>query len=310
MHIASAIQELGAPAGGPNHALAPNVDWSKQDLPLTWPDEPRSLFRLWFNLLVAPFERGRKKAIIPQGLPGKTVPDYAREQFHGLPNGYYSHNIADGYDKGFEASMLHLVQHARRRMTKHMGDGRLLDVGCGSGRLIAELNRVGVKEVWGLDPSPYMLKIAQARNPSARLVQGLIEDNVFPDEYFDAAGVCFVFHEMPKTVTARAIAQLYRVLRPGGVLCITEPCREHIYEKNFVRLFRKYGLKGVYFHLLARGVYEPFLEDWQSLGDHGRWLHEAGFEVVDVSVQVPFQFLVARKPALSRLERSSSKGLS
>lgn len=297
MHVNTDAQQFGEASTTSNRSIALRRDWATLDLPRTWPDRPGSFLRLWFGLLRAPFERGRSRAQLPADLPGKAIPDYAREQFHGLPNGYYSHNIADGYDKGFEVSMLYRVHKARKRMANAMGVGRTLDVGCGSGRLIAELARAGASEVWGLDPSPYMLKIAQTRTPDAQLVQGLIEDNDFPDAFFDSVGVCFVFHELPKHVTALAIVELHRILKPGGTLCITEPCREHIYETNVVKLFRRYGLRGIYFHWLARGVYEPFLQDWQSLGDHAKWLAEAGFELVETTVDVPFQFLVAKKSA-------------
>ena len=191
--------------------------------------------------------------------------------------------------------MLFQVGKARKRMAGHMASGRALDVGCGSGRLSAELFQAGASEVWGLDPSPYMLKIAQGRSPKAHFVQGLIEDNDFPDNFFDSVGVCFVLHELPKHITEQTIAELHRILKPGGVLCITEPCREHIDERNLLRLVKHHGLKGLYFHFLAKSVYEPFLEDWQSLGDHGQWLKDVGFELLDQTVDVPFQLLVARK---------------
>ncbi len=301
MHVETASSELEASRLTQTTTLSLRQDWLGVNLPQTWPDQPGKKLKLWWSLLRAPFERGEKRADVPESLPGRAIPGYATEQFHGLPNGYYSHSIADGYDKGFEASMLWRVGRARRKMAARMGTGRALDVGCGSGRLIQELYRAGASEVWGLDPSPYMLKIAQGRNPQALFAQGLIEDNSFPDAFFDSAGACFVFHELPKDVAARAIAELYRVLKPGATLCITEPCREHIYEKNPLRLIRNYGLKGIYFHLLAKGVYEPFLEDWQSLGDHGTWLRQAGFEVEQKLVDVPFQFLVARKPLAPRL---------
>ncbi len=295
MHLDAASPKFDVRLDPSSQSHALTQDWADQELPLTWPDRKGSWWRLWWSLLRAPFERGKTRAEVPSSLPGKPIPRYATEQFHGLPNGYYSHNIADGYDKGFEASMLYRVQAARKRMALHMNEGRTLDVGCGSGRLIAELFRGGAEEVWGLDPSPYMLKIAQRRAPHAKLVQGVLEDNDFPDEFFDSVGACFLFHELPRSVTERAIVETHRILKPGGTLCITEPCREHIYETNLFRLAKHYGLRAIYFHFLAKGVYEPFLEDWQSLGNHGRWLEEAGFEVLSQTVDVPFQFLVAKK---------------
>ena len=307
MHVQTAISEfdtsLVEPATVPAALLQ---DWAQKDLPPTWPDRPGAKLRLWWNLIRAPFERGARRAELPPELTA-SVPEYAREQFHGLPNGYYSHSVAEGYDAGFEASMLFRVQSARLRMARAMTRGRVLDAGCGSGRLTAALLQAKNDEVWGLDPSPYMLKIAQARNPSARFACGLLEQNHFPDEFFDAVGVCFVFHELPRQVAERALSELRRIVKPGGVVCITEPSREHIDEKNPVVLLRKYGIRGLYFHLLAKGVYEPYLEEWQAIGHHGRWLEQAGFELIEQKVEVPFQFLIAKKPNTSRLPLKASQ---
>src|SRR5690606_17321435 len=85
------------------------------DLPRTWPDHLGS--RLYFSLLKAPFVKSG--AIdVPETLPGPVVPEYARRPFHGLPNGYYSHSIARGYDTGFEISMLGRIKAARMHMVE------------------------------------------------------------------------------------------------------------------------------------------------------------------------------------------------
>lgn len=295
--------------------------WQDGPLPPAWPDRARS----WARLLRWPFATllGRyPTAELPEDLPTPSpVPAYAREAFHGLPNGYYSHDIVKGYDRGFELVMLGQVAGARRRMVEAMTrrtmaapDGaraaeehgppsaaaprtlrRTLDIGCGSGRLALEMRRAGIEEVWGIDPSPYMLQRALRRVPDARFTQGVIERTRFPDAYFDAAGACFVFHELPGDVARRALDELARVLRPGGVLCITDPCREHFAPRSRWELWRRHGFRGLYFHVLARLVYEPFLADWHSIVDPGRWFDEHGFELVEHTTNVPFAAFVARK---------------
>lgn len=266
-------------------------------LPETWPD--RAGIRLFFELLKAPFVKGGTVQL-PEGLPGPQVPPYALRPFHGLPNGYYSHSVAQGYDTGFELSMLGRISGARAQILSDLlatpsGVTRVLDAGCGSGRLASALSEQNVPEVWGLDPSPYLLKIASQRAPRAKFVQGTVEECPFADETFDAVGSCFLFHELPKDAAERGIRHLHRILRPGGTLVIVDPCRDHLNPPSLLRLLLTHGTGALYFHFLAKGVYEPFLADWHGLGDHGAWLEAHGFEVISTRVQIPFEFLVARR---------------
>lgn len=274
-------------------------EW-RGELPQTWPDRPGNLLRFLWGLAKAPVTRSGDVEL-PESLPGRPVPKYARQCFHGMPNGYYSVRVADGYDKGFELSMLGRVKGARSRMGDSMcADGgvqRALDVGCGSARLSSELLARGVPEVWGLDTSPYMLKIAQRRAPGARLVQGIAEETGFPEAYFDTVGACFLYHELPAYIARKALVETHRILRPGGTLCITEPCLIHTRPRSAWSLFREHGLGAVYFHLLSKMVHEPFVNDWLDIEDHAAWLGSHGFELVDAEVRVPFLKLVARRVA-------------
>lgn len=277
-------------------SLARTRSSADEPLPETWPDRQQNQLRLLRWFLTAPFVR-RPLAEVPSTLElARPLPDYVREAFHGLPNGYYSINLVEGYDRGFELWMLGQVQPARRRLAARMrGLGRVLDVGCGTGRLAEAMHAEGIREVWGIDPSPYVLQRAQRRTPSLRTVQGLIEDTDFPDACFEAAAAFFVLHELPKEVANRALDELARIVRPGGMLCITEPAEEHIKPKSLWGLVRDHGVGSLYFHALARMVYEPFLADWQSVRDHEAWLDAHGFDLVEREVKVPFSTLVARR---------------
>jgi ubiquinone/menaquinone biosynthesis C-methylase UbiE len=90
---------------------------------------------------------------------------------------------------------------------------RVLDVGCGTGRLAAALAERGAK-VWGVEPSAEML--AQARTavgPGVGLKQGSAEELPFKDGWFDRAVLRLVVHLVDRP---RAFAELRRVLAPGG----------------------------------------------------------------------------------------------
>ena len=98
----------------------------------------------------------------------------------------------------------------------HVVEGtRLLDVGCGSGRVL-ELARDRGARVTGLDVSQPLLDVAWERVPEARLLLAEMDVLPFDEGSFDAVvGVnAFQFAADPQV----ALAQAGRVLVPGGRL--------------------------------------------------------------------------------------------
>jgi SAM-dependent methyltransferase len=107
------------------------------------------------------------------------------------------------------------------------GPGGLLDAGMGAGRLCAELERQGWT-VSGIDASAEMVGAARARLPEARerLVHAPIEELPFPDGTFDvvtATGV-LEYANVPD-----ALAEVHRVLRPGGYAVVSYPNPRALY---------------------------------------------------------------------------------
>ena len=95
-------------------------------------------------------------------------------------------------------------------------DGRVLDVGCGSGILTVELaRRVGEENVAAVDPSQ-MLEACRARLPGADVRTASAEDLPWPDGTFDAALAQLVLHFLDDPRVG--LAEMGRVVRPGGVV--------------------------------------------------------------------------------------------
>ncbi len=94
---------------------------------------------------------------------------------------------------------------------------RVLDIGCGTGALTAELvRRLGASSVVAVDPSPSFVAAAASRFPDIEVRQASAEQLPFADDSFDAALAQLVVHFMADAVAG--VAEMRRVTRPGGVV--------------------------------------------------------------------------------------------
>ncbi len=94
---------------------------------------------------------------------------------------------------------------------------RALDVGCGTGALVAALAEVvGAENVAGIDPSEPFVAATQARVPGARIVVGSAESLPFADGEFDATLSQLVVNFL--TDPEQGMREMSRVTRAGGVV--------------------------------------------------------------------------------------------
>lgn len=270
--------------------------WNRITLPESWADRinfrrPRDLWQ--FFRKVALRKVGRVQ--LPEGLPlNVEIPKYALLEFHNLPNGNYSKNITRGYSKGFDDAMLGEMRRARSALAASLSScTTVADMGCGAGRSAQALHEAGVANVVGVDASPYLLQHAARAFPHLNFVQGLAEDTRLPAAHFDGVSVCYLFHEMPPTYSARALDEFLRILKPDGLLGILEPAPEQLTSSPW-SLWRRHGWRGVYFWALAHFVHEPFVKAWHRCVID-RWLDEHGFELISDTLIFPSRLIIARR---------------
>lgn len=275
-------------------------DWSAITLPDTWPDSlnlrrPRDLWLLVCHALV-----GKKPVQLPDDMLGAdNIPKYILQEFHNLPNGNYSRRFTRGYITGFNHVMLGELNKSHSQIARQLAgnpaikNGSVLDVGCGGGGLAGALQNAGIRDVWGLDASPYLLKHAAHDWPGIHFLQGIAENTGFADARFDAITACFLLHEIPPRYIAQCLGEWARILKPGGLLAFCEPSPVQL-QQNFMALWRNYGWRGIYFHALARFIHEPFLAAWHKQ-DVPALLQQHGFELVQHELGMPMRHVLARK---------------
>jgi SAM-dependent methyltransferase len=102
-------------------------------------------------------------------------------------------------------------------------EGRLLDIGCGTGNFIKAMRRLGY-QVDGVEISPEAAAIANAQlteGDHAPVVCGVLEDAQYPDASFDVVTLWHVIEHLPDP--AKTLREIRRVLKPNGRCVIQTP---------------------------------------------------------------------------------------
>lgn len=136
------------------------------------------------------------------------------------------------------------------RLACYVGkDGRILDVGCGYGRILGELYGLGYRNLVGIDFSPGMIERGKRQFPQLDLRVKKDEAIDLPDESVDAVLLFAVLTCIRSDEEQAAlVGEISRVLKPGGVLYVNDYLLGHD-ERNLQRyeaFAEKYGTYGVF----------------------------------------------------------------
>jgi SAM-dependent methyltransferase len=165
----------------------------------------------------------------------------------------------------------------------HEGDllgRRVLDIGCGTGRVAAALAERGAR-VWGVEPEPRMAELARKRLSTVKLAPA--EQLPFKDGWFDRAVMVLVIHLVDRP---RAFAEARRVLAPDGRLVIATFDPAH---------FERYWLNRFYPSL--EGIDRSRFPEPTALQSE---LEEAGFGAVRL-LPLSQRAVIGREEALARV---------
>jgi ubiquinone/menaquinone biosynthesis C-methylase UbiE len=225
-------------------------------------------------------------------------PAYYRRTFHWQTDGYFSEHSAEVYELGVELLFRGTADVMRRQIIPpisrfvHAAGGaghlRLLDVACGTGRTLHQLAQAHpALRLYGVDLSPAYIR--QARKllddlPEVALAVENAEALPYADATFDLATSVYLFHELPRNARRNVLREMFRVVRPGGLVVI-EDSAQLSESAELATALRSFPGE---FH-------EPFYNDYLE-DDLGELLREVGFVVDAVEPHLVAKVVTARRP--------------
>jgi ubiquinone/menaquinone biosynthesis C-methylase UbiE len=174
----------------------------------------------------------RAERLLPEPPPGD-FPAYYLQKFHFQSDGYLSEASAERYDHQVEvlfgggaAAMRRQALVPLRAALAGCRRATLLDIGCGTGQFLREVKiNYPRLSVTGLDLSAPYLAVARRRlAPWSRveLQEGHAEAMPFEDAAFDVVTCIYLFHELPPRARRAVVAEVRRVLKPGGTVIFVD----------------------------------------------------------------------------------------
>lgn len=175
---------------------------------------------------------------------------------------------------------------------------KILDLGCGNGRLFFSFLKDYSVEYYGIDNSEKLIEIAQKRifksqfsifkefsSPNFQIAD--ITDLPYQDNFFDVVISIAAFHHLPnKELRLKSLRGIYRVLKPGGHLLMTNWHLWHqpYFKYFFNQFFQKISIKDFFVpwkspsgKIQCQRYYHAF-----TTGELNKLLSQAGFKAEKV----------------------------
>jgi SAM-dependent methyltransferase len=199
--------------------------------------------------------------------------EYAEKFFHELNHKPFDRELLDRFAE------------------KLRGSGPVCDLGCGPGHIARYLHERGV-DAFGVDLSPAMVETARRLNPGLHFEQGDMQALRAADGAWAGIAAFYSIIHVPRGSVASTLRELWRVLRPGGLLLLA-------------------------FHIGNEVIH---LDEWRdkpvsldffffSLAEMGGYLREAGFVTEEVLERAPYDsvehpsrrgYILARRPQVGQ----------
>ena len=156
---------------------------------------------------------------------------------------------ARDYDRTWSFYIEATTQETLKRIPMS-AQARVLDVGCGTGELLRRLRaKFPDAKLAGIDPVDEMLAVAKEKLSGREdLRVGYADSLPWGNGSFDVVVSCNMFHYITHPI--EALREMHRVLRPGGVLVLTDWCDDYLACR----------LCNLYLRLTNRAFYKTYTE--------------------------------------------------
>jgi methionine biosynthesis protein MetW len=121
--------------------------------------------------------------------------------------------------------VMELIQHRSNLLDAQANEPRLLDIGCGDGRIASQIAKTTKYQVYGLEASPNNVKKCLSKKIIAK-VQDVEKKFSFPNNFFDVVFAGEIIEHLLDT--KKFLNEINRVLKPNGILILTTPNLAHL----------------------------------------------------------------------------------
>ena len=150
-----------------------------------------------------------------------------------------------------------LAEISRELKGRDQRRASLLDLACGNGRFLSRVMSVYPRlQATGLDLSPSYTDAARkrlARWPQVSVLHEAAEAMPLPEASLDMVVSVFLFHELPPAVRAQVLAEVARILKPGGLFILADSTQ-----------FGDYPDMDGLLEYFPHGFHEPYYETYLS----------------------------------------------
>jgi SAM-dependent methyltransferase len=208
--------------------------------------------------------------------------------------------VQSSYDRVADEYVRHIYDELRHKPLDRQlldrfseevqGVGLACDLGCGPGQVARYLHDHGVA-VCGVDLSPGMVERARKLNPSIEFRQGDMRSLEVPAAAWAGIAAFYAIVNLPPSDVVRAMHEMERVLRPGGLLLLSFHIGEEVLHET---------------DLWGCAVCLDFY--FFPSADVAGYLRAAGFEIDEIVEREPYAsdieyqsrraYIFARKPSL------------
>ena len=201
---------------------------------------------------------------------------------------------------GFSDSRVFPWEEVEQNIKEYIKEGyKILDLGCGNGRLLKSLTKFKNISYTGLDNcSAFMNKNQEKQEKVKKDIEvNFIQDDIlnlsrFRDDLFDVIFVVASFHHIPTDeLRQKVMANLHRILKPQGYLIMTN---WNLWPLGVKKIFWQYNREKENIEIHDIGVKELGLRDiitfWQNehpiyyyafkLGELKKLFKKAGFKII------------------------------
>lgn len=225
-------------------------------------------------------------------------PPYYRRNFHWQTDGYFSARSAEVYELGVELLFRGTADVMRRQiippiseLVRESGGAdkvKLLDIGCGTGRTLHQLAIAHpTLRLHGADLSPAYIKLARKRLEHVEELTLAVENGEalpWADGTFDVVTSTYMFHELPRNARRNVAREMFRVVRPGGLVVI----------EDSAQVSESPELASV-LHNFPQEFHEPFYTDYLE-DDLAALLGEVGFAGCATEPHLVAKVVVGHRP--------------